>query len=108
MTTLTLAQIDNELANPVPNLAHRPRVHILEYARERAARELAEALLPENWVVQANIWNPADWSPKSFPARYTASAGPNTGPESEWVVGKGDTLTAAYLALAEALKGRAL
>lgn len=129
MTTLTLAQIDDEArrcADPGWGLPGREVVRaLIEYAKERAARELAEALLPDpdHWMLElvhsghmAGDVNPHTGKTLTIPAlRYYAVAQsawltePSdwAGPEGE-LRGSGATPTAAYIALAEALKGRAL
>ena len=60
---------------------------------------LMEMVLPPTWVFQLNIWRAEDWEPGEQWARYTASAGPNEGPEEAWLVGKGERPADALNAL---------
>jgi hypothetical protein len=62
-----------------------------------------EAALPDDWVFQLNIWRPEDWKSGTLPGRWTAAAGPNTGPEQRWLVGAADTHIEAVQALTEKL-----
>jgi hypothetical protein len=62
------------------------------------AWQFVDAALPSGWVMQLNIWRPEDFAGERA-YRYTASAGPNAGPEDAWVTGRGDTPADALSAL---------
>ena len=98
--SLTIERLNRIAEDPTAFGAVSPELFItlLDYARERAARERCEALLPEDHdITVLGAFDRSGWLASSIPFRASGTVP---------TVGEGVTLTEAYLALAAALEAR--
>jgi hypothetical protein len=94
MNTLTLERLDEIASWFEENETFQA---VIGYARERAARERCEALLPKKWRLLLSPYHPTSWEVYAYNT--------DTPENSTWVY-FGSTPTEAYLALAAALETR--